>query len=86
MRPQFKIGYLVTGMVFVGLSLRWLLRHLDVIDDARWFLPAVLLVAGLIGLTVSLSGSVWSRHAAGRSGAPADDESTVPPTSEGPSS
>ena len=52
-----NIGYLVVGLVFIGLAGTWFLAEVDVIDPSgtRWLLPAVLLGAGLIGLSASLT-------------------------------
>ncbi len=51
-----NIGYLVVGLVFIGLSGTWLLNETGVIDPEgfQWLLPAILLGAGLIGLFASL--------------------------------
>jgi hypothetical protein len=58
-----NIGYLVIGLVFVGLSLTWLLDETGVIepDGYEWLVPAILLGAGLIGLFASLSKGILSR-------------------------
>ena len=54
-RP-LSIGYLVVGLVFVGLAGTWLLHQTGVIDPdgLQWLLPAILLGAGLTGLFASL--------------------------------
>jgi len=59
-----KIGYLVVGLVFLGLSLTWLLSETGVIepDGFEWLLPAILLGAGLIGLFASLGRGLLSRR------------------------
>jgi hypothetical protein len=46
------VGYLVVGLVFLGIAGSWALRTGGVVDsgDARWLVPAVLLVAGVTGL------------------------------------
>lgn len=51
-----KIGYLVVGLVFLGLATSWLLDETGVIDPGsyEWLLPAILLGSGLIGLFASL--------------------------------
>lgn len=56
MNRPVNIGYLVVGLVFLGLSGTWLLNETGVIDPNgfQWFVPAVLLGAGLIGLFASL--------------------------------
>jgi hypothetical protein len=46
------VGYLVVGLVFLGICGTWALHAAGVVDgsDARWLLPTVLLLAGAIGL------------------------------------
>ncbi len=57
MRRTLNAGYLVTGLVFLGLAASWALHEWGVLGDAgfRWVVPLMLLGAGLIGLTASLS-------------------------------
>jgi hypothetical protein len=64
MNRSLNIGYLVVGLVFLGLSGAWLLDETGVIDPDgfKWFLPAVLLAAGLIGLFASLGKGVAARR------------------------
>lgn len=59
-----KIGYLVIGLVYLGLSLTWLLNETKVIepDGYEWLVPAILLGAGLIGLFASLGKGLLSRR------------------------
>ena len=61
-RP-LKISYLVIGLVFMGLSLTWLLDETGVIepDGYEWLVPTILLGAGLIGLFASLGKGLLSR-------------------------
>ncbi|HET7735209.1 MAG TPA: hypothetical protein VFK52_04505 [Nocardioidaceae bacterium] len=64
-RPRpVKIGYLVVGLVFLGLSLTWLLNETEVIepDGFAWLLPTILLGAGLTGLFASLGRGLLSRR------------------------
>lgn len=53
-----KVGYLVTGLVFIGLAGSWALSASGVVDDLTfsWLLPAILVGAGVIGLLVLASG------------------------------
>jgi len=53
-RP-LNVGYLVVGLVFLGLAGSWALREAGVIDLAedRWVLPLTLVVAGVVGLVAA---------------------------------
>ena len=46
------VGYLVVGLVFLGIVGSWALHTSGAVDtgDARWLVPAVLLFAGTVGL------------------------------------
>lgn len=58
-----KVGYLVTGLVFVGLAASWALRASGTVDEMAvgWMLPAILVGAGVIGLLAMLAGGVRNR-------------------------
>ncbi|HEX6874595.1 MAG TPA: hypothetical protein VF165_02965 [Nocardioidaceae bacterium] len=45
-------GYLVIGLIFLGLAASWALRQAGVIDfaEVRWLLPLTLVAAGLVGI------------------------------------
>ena len=47
-----NVSYLVVGLVFLGIAGSWALHTAGVVDagDAQWLLPAVLLLAGAVGL------------------------------------
>jgi hypothetical protein len=47
-----NVGYLVVGLVFLGIAGSWALHTSGAVDtpDARWLVPAVLLFAGTVGL------------------------------------
>jgi len=47
-----NVGYLVVGLIFLGIAGSWALRAADVVDTGsmRWLVPVVLVVAGVIGL------------------------------------
>jgi hypothetical protein len=53
-----KVGYLVTGLVFVGLAGIWALSASGVVGGVTvgWLLPAILVGAGVIGLLAMLAG------------------------------
>lgn len=47
-----SVGYLVVGLVYLGIAASWALGTVGVVDPAqfRWLLPLTLVVAGLAGL------------------------------------
>lgn len=49
---SLNAGYLVIGLVFLGLAASWALRQTGVIDlaEVRWLVPLTLVVAGLAGI------------------------------------
>jgi hypothetical protein len=57
-----NVSYLVVGLVFLGVSGSWALRASGAVDgtDTRWMVPAVLLLAGVVGL-VAAAGKGLSR-------------------------
>lgn len=63
-----SVAYLVVGLVFLGLAGSWALREAGVVDsgEARWALPLILVLAGLLGLLASVGKSLRR----GRSGTP----------------
>ncbi len=46
------VGYLVSGLVFLGIAAVWVLRQADLVElgDVSWLLPLTLLLAGVLGL------------------------------------
>lgn len=59
-RGPVKVGYLVTGLVFLGLAGSWALRESGAVGDVTvgWLLPAILVGAGAIGLVAMLASGV----------------------------
>ncbi|MGH3486478.1 MAG: hypothetical protein ACRDP8_00970 [Actinopolymorphaceae bacterium] len=55
-RHPANVAALVAGLVCCGLALGWLLVAADVLrlPDLGWLLPAVLIGAGAVGVTLSL--------------------------------
>ncbi|MEP6816989.1 MAG: hypothetical protein ABI873_15720 [Marmoricola sp.] len=55
-----KVGYLVTGLVFIGLAGTWALSASGAVDGVTvgWVLPAILVGAGVIGLLAMLASGV----------------------------
>jgi hypothetical protein len=47
-----NVGYLVVGLVLLGIAGIWALRAADLVDthQTRWLIPLVLVVAGVAGL------------------------------------
>ncbi|MFT4009886.1 MAG: hypothetical protein QM655_07555 [Nocardioidaceae bacterium] len=78
---EIRSGYLVTGLVFLGIATVWWLRDQDVIgtDGLTWLLPAVLFGSGLAGLIASLAKGVSGRS---RTEPELATESTVEHSSE----
>ncbi len=50
-----NVGYLVVGLVFLGLSASWALHEAGIVsaDGVQWVLPGTLVVAGAAGLLAS---------------------------------
>lgn len=58
MTHRARVGYLVTGLVCVGIAVSWLLHETGTVRGDRWLFPTVLLGAGVAGLVVSVIGSL----------------------------
>jgi hypothetical protein len=67
-----NVSYLVVGLVFLGISGSWALQASGAVDgtDTRWMVPAVLLLAGVVGL-VAVAAKGLSR---GRAADDIDDD------------
>jgi hypothetical protein len=59
-----NVSYLVVGLVFLGIAGSWALHTAGVVDsgDARWLLPAVLLLAGTVGLVAFAAKGIGRRR------------------------
>ena len=53
-RHRFDVLSFVAGAVFVGLGIAFLATGGDVVDEARWLWPALLLTLGAAGLLSTL--------------------------------
>lgn len=51
-RHRLDVGYLVVGLVFLGMAATGWLLQLDLVrlPELRWLLPATLVAAGVVGL------------------------------------
>jgi hypothetical protein len=78
---SLNVSYLVIGLVFLGISGSWALRESGVIelDEIRWLLPLMLVVAGVVGLIA------FAAKGLGRRGVtPPADDSTYDPYDNDP--
>jgi hypothetical protein len=77
-----NVGYLVVGLVFLGIAGSWALHETGAVDtgDTRWLVPAVLLLAGTVGL-VAFAAKGISR---GRQERRSDDALESPAATEEP--
>jgi hypothetical protein len=59
-----SVTHLVMGLVFLGASALWALTETGVVEltGARWIGPLVLVVAGLVGLLVSVGRGLRHRR------------------------
>lgn len=56
-RSQLSVGYLVTGLVFLGIAGLWLAREVGAVEvaDLDLLLPLLLVVVGAAGLIAGLA-------------------------------
>ena len=75
-----NVGYLVIGLVFLGISGAWALHAAGAVDnaDVRWLVPLVLVGAGLVGLVAFAAKGVRGSRAENRLDATADDRYDQP--------
>lgn len=59
-----SVTHLVMGLVFLGAAVVWGLAELDLveIDGARWIVPLVFVVAGAVGLVVTVGRGLGRRR------------------------
>ena len=69
------VGYLVTGLVFLGISGSWALRSAGLVDTRQlgWLLPLMLVVAGGVGLVASAARGMRGGLRDGRDREPVED-------------
>jgi hypothetical protein len=60
-----EVGYLVMGLIFLGLAGMWALREAQLVelDEMPWLLPLSLIAAGVVGLVAAAAKS--ARRASG---------------------
>jgi hypothetical protein len=60
-----SVGYLVCGLVFLGIAASWALRQMGVIDSdgEQWVFPLVLVIAGAAGLLALVAKGMSGRKA-----------------------
>ncbi len=75
-----NVGYLVIGLVFLGISGAWALHAAGVVDnaDVRWLVPLVLVGAGLVGLVAFAAKGVRGGRSEDRLDAPTDERYDQP--------
>ena len=75
-----NVGYLVIGLVFLGISGAWALHAAGVVDnaDVRWLVPLVLVGAGLVGLVAFAAKGVRGGRPENRLDASADERYDQP--------
>ncbi len=54
-----SIGYLVSGLIFLGVAASWGLREAGMVEagSSSWLFPLTLVVVGAIGLAASVVSS-----------------------------
>jgi hypothetical protein len=59
------VGYLVMGLIFLGIAGLWALRETHVVDitEMSWLLPLSLIAAGVIGLAAAAAKGAARRRA-----------------------
>ncbi len=75
-----NVGYLVIGLVFLGISGAWALHAGGIVDnaDVGWLVPLVLVGAGLVGLVAFAAKGVRGGRADDRLGDRADERYDQP--------
>ncbi|MCU1374078.1 MAG: hypothetical protein JWO68_1364 [Actinomycetia bacterium] len=53
-RPPFDVLSFTAGAVFIGLGVAFMAAGADVIDNARWVWPVLLVALGAAGLVSAL--------------------------------
>ncbi len=75
-RRTTSIPHLVIGLIFLGIAGMWALAATGAVDydGEKWVLPLVLVIAGAVGLLISLGGAFRSS----RTRDTTDEEDTSP--------
>ncbi|QLQ11386.1 MAG: hypothetical protein HZY75_14675 [Nocardioidaceae bacterium] len=65
MNSSIRVGYLVIGLIFLGIAAIWWLHDSGAIgtDGLDWLVPTVLLGAGLVGLLATVLRGLTGRGA-----------------------
>jgi len=73
-----EVGYLVMGLIFLGLAGIWALREAQVVEleEMSWLLPLSLIAAGVVGLVAAAAKNGARRRSTGEQSEPSPEEWT----------